>query len=359
MDDFFERTGVQCMFLFGDCRPHHQAAIKAALRRNMGVYVFEEGYIRPDYITLEKFGVNGYSVIPCNPDFYRELEDRPERNAAPAGINFPRMVSSVIMYHLAEFLMKRRYPHYKYHKAYNPVIEPFYWIRSGVRKALYRVTEKKLEGKLFESLKKRYFLVPLQFHRDSQVLLHSKYDAVEEFILEIMESFAAHADKRHSLVFKHHPVERGHKNYASMIKALAEKLGIPDRVCYIHDLHLPTLLKNALGVVVINSTVGLSALFHGTPVKVTGTAIYCMPGLTYQKSLDDFWADPGHVDMDLYRRFRNYIIENTQLNGSFYGIFPFADVDGRNLIQRIDLLNTETGRPVSSETEGRCIKVRT
>lgn len=356
MEDFFEKTGVQCMFLFGDCRPHHQAAIKAAIRKNVGVYVFEEGYIRPDYITLEKFGVNGFSKIPCNPDFYRKLDDGRGKNAAPAGTSFFRMVSSVILYHLAESLLKWRYPHYRYHKAYSPVIEPFYWIRSGIRKVIYKVKEKALKKELFNCLKKRYFLVPLQFHRDSQILLHSKYNNVEEFITEVLESFAGHADNKHFLVFKHHPVERGHKNYAPLIKALAAKLGIADRVRYIHDLHLPTLLKNSLGVVVINSTVGLSALYHSTPVKVMGTAIYCMRGLTYQKALDKFWANPGRVDRDLHRRFRNFIIENTQVNGSFYGLFPFEHSDGRNLIQRIGQHVSEEVRTGLLETEGRSAK---
>jgi capsular polysaccharide export protein len=66
--------------------------------------------------------------------------------------------------------------------------------------------------------------------------------------------------------------------------------------------------------------VGLSALYHNTPLKVCGEAIYDMPGLTFRGSLKDFWraASLFRIDRELFRRFRAYLIEHTQLNGSFY-----------------------------------------
>jgi capsular polysaccharide export protein len=74
------------------------------------------------------------------------------------------------------------------------------------------------------------------------------------------------------------------------------------------------------GVVVVNSTVGLSALHHGAPTKVCGNALYDIPGLTFQGTLDQFWSDaPGaKPDRQLYVRFRDHLISKTQINGSFY-----------------------------------------
>lgn len=46
-----------------------------------------------------------------------------------------------------------------------------------------------------------------------------------------------------------------------------------DIIFYIHDQHLPALLEHARGAMMINSTVGLSAIHHNTPLKVCGTAI--------------------------------------------------------------------------------------
>ena len=45
-----------------------------------------------------------------------------------------------------------------------------------------------------------------------------------------------------------------------------------------------------------------------------------MPGLTFSGSLKDFWSEAQslEVNRELFRRFRSYLIEHTQLNGSFY-----------------------------------------
>src|SRR5690349_13495924 len=40
------------IYVFGDGRPYHRVAIQQARERGMHVYAFEEGYLRPDWITL-------------------------------------------------------------------------------------------------------------------------------------------------------------------------------------------------------------------------------------------------------------------------------------------------------------------
>jgi capsular polysaccharide export protein len=162
--------------------------------------------------------------------------------------------------------------------------------------------------------------VPLQVHNDAQVHVHSRFHSVDAFISHVVFSFAAHAPADTTLVIKHHPMDRGYHDYTRLIKRLARSHGIEERILYIHDQHTPTLLDHARGVVVINSTVGLSALHHGRPVKVCGDAIYDMEGLTYQGELDHFWTQAGEnpINRELFERFQSYLIEHTQLNGSFY-----------------------------------------
>ena len=94
---------------------------------------------------------------------------------------------------------------------------------------------------------------------------------------------------------------------------------------YIHDQHLPTLLSHARGCVLINSTVGLSAIFHGIIVKNMGEAIYDMPGLTFQGELKDFWTSSEKPDHNLYEKFYNYVINSTQINGNYYRRLPTKD----------------------------------
>jgi len=115
-------------------------------------------------------------------------------------------------------------------------------------------------------------------------------------------------------------MDRGYHDYSRFINGLCRELNVQGRVMYLHDQHLPTLLDHALGVVVANSTVGLSALDHGLPVKACKSAVYDMEGLTYQGELEDFWRDAQMQlpNPDLLMRFRSYLIRHTQLNGNFY-----------------------------------------
>ena len=294
---------INAICLFGDCRPHHRVAI----------------------------GVNGRSQIPCNPSFYRSLPEPRKRSLLPARTSFFRMAVSCSAYQLAELAMRWRYPNYRYHKYFSLKKEPYFWLLAGLRKFYYRFRERGIHQAVSGPLNHKYFLVPLQVYNDSQVFFHSKYHSVKEFIAEVIQSFAIHALPEHFLIIKHHPLDRGHKDYADIIERIAGKNHVQERVMYVHDVHLPTMLKNALGVVVINSTVGMSALHHNAPVKVMGTAIYDITGLTHQRKLDTFWREPKKIERKLYNRFRDYIIQYTQVNGSFYGLSPFksqACVDG-------------------------------
>jgi len=108
----------------------------------------------------------------------------------------------------------------------------------------------------------------------------------------------------------------------------------------VHDVDLPTLLKHAQGTVLINSTVGMSSLFHGTPVKTLGTAIYDLPGVTNQQPLDDFWSESGSVSKNTYNQLRQYLVERNQINGSFYKPFPSVS-NSAGLMWASGLLNNE------------------
>ena len=68
--DLMRREGVTDLLAFGDWRPLHREAILVARLRNIRVWAFEEGYLRPHYITMEEGGVNGNSMLPHSPDHF-------------------------------------------------------------------------------------------------------------------------------------------------------------------------------------------------------------------------------------------------------------------------------------------------
>jgi capsular polysaccharide export protein len=325
---FFEvlldRLRIDVVLLFGDCRLYHRKAQAIATRRGLDVGVFEEGYLRPDWITLELYGVNGHSRIPREPAFYRSLPmpavRKPEHKVEHA---FRMTALWAALYYLAGSLLKPAFPHYRHHRPLNP-LEALPWIRAGWRKLVFALRERRALERLVGEQSRQYFLVPLQVHNDAQVCVHSPYSDVSEFIEEVVASFTEHAPAKTSLVIKHHPRDRGYHDYTVLIRELRKRYALGRRLVYVHDLHLPTLLNHALGAVVINSTVGLSALQHGVPTKTTGTAFYDMEGLTYQGRLDDFWrkAWSAKPQRELFEQFRTYLRCCKQINGSFYRKLP-------------------------------------
>lgn len=319
LDDLVARLNIDVIFLFGDCRPVHFAARAVATCRGVEVGVFEEGYVRPDYVTLERFGVNGYSRMSRDPEVYRSASPLGPLPAQPVGNSYWAMVWCAFSYYTMAVMGVWLFPHYQHHRPLS-LREGWPWLRSIWRKQWYRLKERGLQEALTGRYSQRYFLLPLQVFNDAQIRVHAEMDSLEQFIETAMESFARHAPDDTLLVIKHHPMDRGYRDYTDFIRRFAERKNISARVHYIHDQHLPTLLEHARGVVVVNSTVGLSALLHGAPTVACGNAMYDIAGLTFQGSLNDFWcaAPQSRPDRELFRRFRDYLITRTQLNGSFY-----------------------------------------
>jgi capsule polysaccharide modification protein KpsS len=323
--DLLRQRQIDVVFLFGDCRPVHKRAIEACEDEGVPVWVFEEGYLRPHFITVEEGGVNGHSRLPKDPDFYRRAtrDLGPLPDPEPVGNTFPNQVAYAILNAVAITLLGWRYPHYEHHRDVNAIRQAYCWVRGAGRKYYYQAREKHHMPRLVGPYSGRYVLVPLQVHCDSQ-LEHSDYARIEDFIDEVAETFAEAAPKDHLLVFKHHPFDRPYRDYTRHLRALGRRLGLADRIVYVHDLHLPTLLRHARGTVTMNSTVGTSSLHHGTPVKVMGRAIYDIPGLTDPRPLVEFLREPQPVDEALYAAFCRYLRETNQINGSFYKRLPGA-----------------------------------
>lgn len=320
LDTFVQTSEVDCIFLFGDCRPYHQVARQVAAARSIELYVFEEGYLRPDYITVERDGVNKNSPIPRDPaafdvDLPLPPPARPVRHAFAWSVLFTILNSFFVTF--LWFL----YPHYRHHRDVNFFRQTALWARSMARRVYYGVRERHVAELVAGPWSKTYFLVGLQVHNDFQVK-NSRFGDVEDFIAEVVATFAQHADPGHRLVLKHHPADRAYRDYGALVVALAREHGLEGRLLYVHDVHLPSLLRNALGTVVINSTVGLSSLFHHTPVIALDEAIYSRMGLTAQGTLAEFFVRPEPMDPARYKRARAWLLHHNQANGSIWVRLP-------------------------------------
>ncbi|ECQ9132817.1 TPA: capsule biosynthesis protein [Campylobacter coli] len=316
-ENFFKEKKTDAIVMYNDCRLIHAKAIKVAKELGIGIWIFEEGYLRPYCITFEKDGVNANSSLPRDKNFYLSCNilTKESIKEIPGGFKF--MAFSAFLYWLFSFLLAPFFNNKLHHRTLFP-FEFLFWFRSLYRKYLYKLTEKKLNQKIY-SLEKKYFLAILQVYNDTQIKHHYK-KSIEEFIEETILSFANHARAKSYLVFKHHPMDRGYRNYSKLIDELCQKYHVEGRIFYVHDTYLPTLLKNALGCITINSTVGLSAILEGCPTKVCGNAFYNFEGLAYPKKLQFFWRE-AHAykpNPNLVLNFKNYLLNTNQFNGNFY-----------------------------------------
>jgi len=346
------------VMLFGDCRLYHRVVPHVLAYVGARLYVFEEGYLRPDFITIEPDGVNDFSTMPRDPAFYRHAAlppetQLPETKKAP----HPFFWSAVyaIAFAIVNSAFAWTFPRYQHHRPLNPIYQGFVWIRSALRKTWFGLRERKLLPRLVATQSRRYFLVPLQVYYDSQVVVHSDFTAIPDFLDQVLGSFSQYADPNDLLVVKHHPADRGHTCYRAALKRLSHRHGLVGRVLYVHDLHLPTLLDHARGTVVINSTVGLSSILHQTPVVTLGNPVYNIPGLTYQGGLDHFWRDPGAVDSALFKRYRAWLIAHNQANGSFHQ--RLAGETSHTGIVWPAWLGTAMGEPLRAKTKRRLASI--
>ena len=319
---FLEEKHIDIVFLFGDTRTYHSKAINICKSNKILVYVFEEGYIRPNYITLEKYGTNNYSILPRERLFYEKLDFKNIKIGKEKKISqytYLWMAWQAGIYYLISSLFKNQYPNYLHHRNFSTRKEFLVALINFYRWVKYKIKEKNLKNKYKIELSKKYFFVVLQTVNDSQIKFHSNFNSMEEFIVFTIKSFSSNAPKDKILVFKHHPMDRGRADYFSFILNLSIKFGISKRVHIIYDVHLPTLLKNAIGTITINSTVGLSSLNHKTPVICLGKAIYDIDGITARGlSLDEFWNLNLKINTSLLENYKCYLIKYTQINGSFY-----------------------------------------
>lgn len=319
LESIWLKHGISDQILFGDCRPVHKAAAMRAERYGIRSHVFDGGYFRPLWITLEREGVNGHSLLPRNPDWFRETGKRlPEPAAAQLfKPSFTTQATLDVLYHLAGIGNPILFPHYKNHVPVIAPIEYAGYIKRFSLLKLNKAKETRIIGKLLGD-KTPFFLLPLQLNSDAQIINHSSFENMPEVIAFVMRSFAGHAPADARLVIKNHPLDMGLVDYRKHIAGLAGQFDLAKRVIYIESGNINTLLAQAAGTVTVNSTSGSAALELNCPIITLADPIYNLPGLTFQGHLDDFWAARPKPDTELFGYFRKTVMYSTQINGSLY-----------------------------------------
>ena len=319
IESLWERYGITDQIVFGDRRPVHRPAIEAAPARGIRTHVFEEGYFRPFWITLEREGVNGHSLLPRDPTWFLETGRRLPELPAPRRFksSFRVRATHDVLYHLAGLANPVAFPHYRNHA---PITAPVEYAGYLKRFTQLRFWKRRDEGRIqaLVSGKRPFFLLPLQLNTDAQIRDHSPFANMREVMDRVMGSFAEFAPSDALLCIKNHPLDMGLSDHAGAIRHLERYYDLEGRIVYLESGNLNTLLKRAAGTVTVNSTVGIVSLEHRCPTLALSDPIYNMAGLTWQESLDEFWQSPQAPDATLFRSFHDTVMHATQVNGGFY-----------------------------------------
>lgn len=337
IDDFFGTRGVTDLVLLGEQRRYHKEAVALAQARGIRVVANDFGYLRPDWITLERDGMGGNSRFP------RVAEEIFRRNAAVPAVDLSQrfhdsaaaMARADLAYNFANLLLGIFYPHYRRTDCRPHTV--IYTLASAWHLLLGKLRQAASQRKVADLVrsKARYFVLPLQLDHDFQIVAYSPFSGMEEVIRLVMTSFSRCADKEARLLVKVHPWDTGLVDWGKAVRRLAESLSIPDRVDYLHGASLDELARHAQGMVTVNSTSGLHALQVNCPVKVLGQAVYDVKGLTHQGDLDTFWRAAQRPDRNLLGAFVNLMAATIQIRGVFFSE-PGCTAAVQTAVQRLE-----------------------
>ncbi len=346
---FFEQS-ITDVVVFGDSMAYSAEDLDAARANGLRTWVLENGYNRPDWITVEPTGVNANSCLPRDPGFYRDVElTEANIEAEHIGPITPYHTLNITSYFTGVVLGWPMFPTYRY-----PYVVPLWPQIFG---HIYRYCrglgrQRKLDDDVNAVIDcgKPYFLACLQREGDSQLLDHSGLKTNTTFMTHVIANFAAHAPSGHRLIFKNHPLDPGVEDLKSRCFSIARRHRISNRVAFLDGGAFAQIARSSKGVVAVNSTAAYAALGFGVPVKLLGRALFDIDGLTNAIPLEKFWTDPVAPDHELFLKFRSYLSERTQVYGSFHNP-KHLDGTAQRLVERIISLGHQAASPVEEPSD--------
>lgn len=328
---------ADCIILFGAERPVHAVARRLGRAFGVPVLSLEEGYIRPGFVTAECGGNNASSPLAGRlpPADFEACEAKPGQDY--------RGFRAMCLYGAAYYTVRQFFsgPRERalFHRRMVWLAESLCWIRNYWRLVTRRAQNFRMIERLLEHYDCRYYLIPLQVSADSQLADAAGGWNNARLISEALRSFARAANPGFRLVFKIHPLERGHSGDHRIVHETAKSLGIAGRVDVLEAGSMGLLTRHSAGMITINSTSGLSAIHHGVPLMVLGKAIYRHPMLVThsdpQPDFDSFWNEGRTADGELRHRFLAWLRCQSLKPGDFYAADGMAEAC-QSVLERLE-----------------------
>jgi len=220
--------GVTDLVLYGDTRPVHRLAVREAERLGLRIHVFEEGYLRPYWVTYERGGSNGHSRLMemSLADMSKGLAQSDLETPLPPA-HWGDMREHVFygaLYHGFVMWANWGYRSFRPHRDLPVSREFFLYLLRLVLMPLHAL-DRILATWRIRSGGFPYHLVLLQLEHDSAFQAHSPFSSVTEFLTEVIAGFAAGDPRHHHLVIKAHQLEDGRAPISREMRRLAQLHG--------------------------------------------------------------------------------------------------------------------------------------
>ncbi len=321
LENIFDAKTITDIVLYGDTRPIHAQAVALAKERNLRVHVFEEGYLRPYWISYERDGANGNSKLMgmTIAQMRRALEglDQDLPDAPARWGDMRHHIFYGMAYHYFVLLRNGGYKFFRPHRD-RSVGQEFQLYLKRLFTMPFSAMKRIVATRRVKNGGFPYHLVLLQLEHDASFINHSSFKSMTEFLEVTLRGFAEGAPNHHHLVLKAHPLEDGRAPLRNEIKRLARQFNVENRVHYVRGGKLAGLLNTARSAVTVNSTAAQQVLWRGLPLKVFGAAVYDKPEFVSTQSLPEFFAHPSRPDSRAYRDYRHYLLETSQVPGGYY-----------------------------------------
>lgn len=321
LERLLHTKGITDIVLYGDTRPIHVEAVRQAQVKGLRIHVFEEGYMRPYWVTYERGGSNGNSrLMDLSVAQMRAHLEQSDMDSALPPASWGDMRHHIFygaLYHFCVLALNRRYRNFRPHRSITVRKEFALYLRRLLLMPAQAI-DRRLATWRIRHGGFPYHLALLQLEHDSSFQMHSPFSTMADFLETVVVGFARGAPKHHHLVVKAHPLEDGRVPVRRDLRRFAQKHGVADRVHYVRGGKLASLLDEARSAVTVNSTAAQQVLWRGIPLKTFGQAVYAKPEFVSTKPLAEFFAGAERPDRRAYSDYRRYLLETSQIAGGFY-----------------------------------------
>lgn len=328
INEYLKAEAITDLVLYGDTRAIHAEAIKAARAAGITIHCFEEGYLRPYWLTYERGGVNGHSeLMGMDVDGIREKRKTRHVDLVQAPAQWGSLLHHNwygFVYHFFLAVRARHFPNYRRHRSIGVGRE----LELNARRLLtwpWTRTLRDYYTRRFLNSGYPFYVVLLQLDHDASLRFHSHYESQREFIGEVIEAFAEAAPPHIRLVFKLHPLDDGRVPLRAWIREEARGCGVRERVVSFAGGELGHLISHARAALSVNSTSVQQLMYRGIPVRLSGVSVFSKPEFASPQSYKEFFASPQKPDRDSFLEYRSYLLETSQIAGGFYTVSGRAE----------------------------------